>query len=285
MMVFPAPYRACPRFAGLRAPVPVQKGTLPMASEFSLDRRELLASLGVLGAGAVMGITSSAMGQGGKPGVGGELADLGGWDGAAQKFVLPPLGYAFNALEPHIDTATMEIHYSKHHQGYVNGLNKALDQIHAIQAEKGDPGLIKHWVREVSFNGSGHVNHTLFWNMMAPASAGGGGEPSGELRAAIDRDFGSYDAFKGFFSAGAAQVEASGWAWLVRERLSDRLMVIQGEKQQDLMVTGAVPILGIDVWEHAYYLKHQNKRADYIKDWWNVVNWSFAQSRFEQSGG
>ena len=124
-------------------------------------------------------------------------------------------------------------------------------------------------------------NHTLFWRMMAPAGNGGGGDPTGTVASAIARDFGSVEAFRWYFSECAAQVEGGGWAWLVHEPLSGRLEVIQGEKQQNLMVTGAVPILGIDVWEHAYYLKYQNRRADYIKDWWNVVNWAFVQSRFD----
>ena len=249
-----------------------------MSPDRAIGRREVLASLTALGAGAaLLGVTGSASAQ---P-AGGGGADLGGWDAAAGKFKLPALPYAFDALEPHLDSKTMEIHYTKHHQAYVNGLNKAMEQIATLRAAKADAGAIKFWAREVSFHGSGHVNHTLFWRMMAPAGNGGGGDPSGTVAAAIARDFGSVEAFRWYFSECAAQVEGGGWAWLVHEPLSGRLEVIQGEKQQNLMVTGAVPILGIDVWEHAYYLKYQNRRADYIKDWWNVVNWAFVQSRFD----
>jgi Fe-Mn family superoxide dismutase len=247
-----------------------------MAQEFSIDRRDALASLGVLGVGAVLGLGATSRAQ-----APAEVLTLPGWDAQTRKFVLPPLPYAADALEPHIDAQTMEIHHIKHHQGYVNGLNKALDQIAAIQAGTGDTALIKHWAREASFHGSGHVNHTLFWSMMAPAGAGGGGEPAGALRAAIERDFGTIEKFRSLFSDAANQVEGGGWAWLVRESISGRLIVIQGEKQQDLMITGAAPILGIDVWEHAYYLKHQNRRGDYVKAWWNVVNWGFAGRLFE----
>jgi len=254
-----------------------------MTTDQGIGRREMLASLGALGAGAaIIGMTGSARGQAGAPA--GAVIDLGGWDAVTGTFKLPALPYAFDALEPHIDAKTMEIHYTKHHQGYVNGLNKALEQLAALRANKADAGAIKFWAREVSFHGSGHVNHTLFWRMMAPVGSGGGGDPTGTLLDAIVRDFGSVDAFRWNFTEAAAGVEGGGWAWVVREPLSGRLEIIQGEKQQNLMVTGSAPIMGIDVWEHAYYLKHQNRRTDYIKDWWNVVNWGFAQSMFDAAG-
>lgn len=200
------------------------------------------------------------------------------------EFVLPKLPYEYNALEPHIDAQTMEIHHSKHHQAYVNGLNKAAAEL-AKARESGDMALVKHWSRELAFHGGGHINHALFWNTMAPAEKGGGGRPEGALAEAINRDFGSFEKFAAHFSAAANAVEGAGWAWLVFDRLSGRLMVQQMEKQQNLLLTGAAPLLGCDVWEHAYYLKHQNKRADYVKAWWNVVAWAKVGELFEVARG
>jgi Fe-Mn family superoxide dismutase len=165
----------------------------------------------------------------------------------------------------------------------VAGLNKALKELKNIREGGGDASLIKHWSREVSFHGSGHINHTLFWNMMAPAGKGGGGQPSGKLAEAINTAFGSFDKFVAQFKAAATQVEGGGWAWLVYDPVSKGLAIIQEEKQQDMMLTGCRPILGIDVWEHAYYLKYQNKRGDYIGAWMNVVNWPFAAELFEKA--
>jgi Fe-Mn family superoxide dismutase len=177
----------------------------------------------------------------------------------------------------------MEIHHSKHHQAYVTGLNKALAELAKARAAS-DFALVKHWSREVGFHGGGHVNHCLFWHTMsAPLdnSGQGGGEPTGALASALARDFGSVEAFRKHFEAAAIAVEASGWAWLVLDTVSGRLLVQQMEKQQNLLVTGAVPLLGVDVWEHAYYLRYQNKRADYVKAWWNVVNWPAVAALFE----
>jgi len=206
-----------------------------------------------------------------------------GWDKAKGEYVLPPLPYEKNALEPHVDAQTMEIHHDKHHAAYVAGLNKAMKELKNIRDGGGDASLIKHWSREVSFHGSGHINHTLFWNMMAPAGKGGGGQPSGKLAEAINAGFGSFDKFVAQFKAAATQVEGGGWAWLVYDPVSKGLTIIQEEKQQDMMLTGSRPILGIDVWEHAYYLKYQNKRSDYIGAWLNVVNWAFAAELFEKA--
>ncbi|MFA6044229.1 MAG: superoxide dismutase [Phycisphaerales bacterium] len=241
-----------------------------------MNRRSVLAGFGALGAAAVAGPAFAA------PGRANLATELGGYDAGKGEFVLPPLPYAKEALEPHIDAQTMEIHHDKHHAGYVAGLNKALKELANVRAG-GDAALVKHWSREVSFHGSGHVNHTLFWHMMAPAGKGGGGQPSGTLAKAIERDFGGIDKFTAQFKAAAAQVEGSGWAWLAVESLSKTLVVIQEEKQQDMMLTGAHPVLGIDVWEHAYYLKYQNKRAGYIDAWMNVANWGFAQELFDRA--
>ena len=192
--------------------------------------------------------------------------------GAVTEHVLPTLPYAFDALEPYIDAATMELHHGKHHAAYVTGLNAAEAALAKARAD-GDFGLVQHWAKRAAFNGGGHFLHSMFWKVMAPSGKGGGGEPEGALRDAINRDFGSFDAFKKQFSAAAAQVEGGGWGLLHYRPEDDRLLVLQAENQHKLTVWGAMPILGIDVWEHAYYLKYQNKRTDYIDAWWNVVNW------------
>ncbi|MDX2118204.1 MAG: superoxide dismutase [Planctomycetota bacterium] len=211
-----------------------------------------------------------------------------GFDAVKGEYTLPPLPYDKKALEPFIDAQTMEIHHGKHHDAYVKGLNKALAELKKIRESSGDAALIKHWSRELSFHGSGHINHTLFWNMMAPPGNGpgqnanrGGGVPTGTLMDAINRDFGGFEAFAAQFKAAANAVEGAGWAWLVLEPFARRLMVIQGEKQQNLMLTGVHPLLGIDVWEHAYYLKYQNKRSEYVGAFMNVINWPFVQRLFD----
>lgn len=189
---------------------------------------------------------------------------------------LPPLPYAYNALEPYIDEKTMIIHHDKHHQSYVDGLNKA--ELKLAEARKsGDFDLVKHWERELAFNGAGHYLHTIFWNVMSPQ---GGGRPTGALLDAIERSFGSYDAFKNQFTEAANKVEGGGWALLVWSPRSRRLEILTAEKHQNLSQWDVVPLLALDVWEHAYYLKHQNNRADYIKDWWKVVNWPYVSERY-----
>ncbi len=187
---------------------------------------------------------------------------------------LPPLPYDPDALEPHIDARTMEIHHTKHHQAYITNLNKALEGHPDLEAKSVEdllagisqvPEAIRGAVRN---HGGGHANHCLFWNVMAP----GGGAPAGDLAAAIDRDFGSFDAFREKFSAAAGGRFGSGWAWLVVA--GDRLEVTSTANQDSPLMDGKKPILGLDVWEHAYYLNYQNRRPDYIKAWWNVVDWS-----------
>jgi Fe-Mn family superoxide dismutase len=190
-------------------------------------------------------------------------------------FELPPLPYPANSLEPHIDAQTMEIHHDKHHAAYVNNLNKALEG-HAdlqdksieelLQSLDSLPESIRTAVRN---NGGGHANHTLFWTLL---SGNGGGQPSGELATAINNAFGSFDEFKTQFAAAAAGRFGSGWAWLVAA--PDGSLSITSTPNQDTPVMeGKSPILGLDVWEHAYYLKYQNRRPDYIGAFWNVVNW------------
>ncbi|HZF83582.1 MAG TPA: superoxide dismutase [Burkholderiaceae bacterium] len=197
-------------------------------------------------------------------------------------YTLPPLPYAHDALEPHIDAQTMEIHHSKHHQAYVNNLNAAVkdtphdgvpvEQLIARIDEL--PEAIRVAVRN---NGGGHANHSLFWAVMAPPAQGGGGTPQGALAQAIDRDLGGFDAFKDAFTKAALTRFGSGWAWLV-VRADGRLAVeSSGNQDSPLMQgigSGATPILGLDVWEHAYYLRYQNRRPEYIAAFYNVVNWT-----------
>ncbi|GGG24165.1 Fe-Mn family superoxide dismutase [Paenibacillus abyssi] len=192
---------------------------------------------------------------------------------------LPPLPYANNALEPYIDEATMRIHHDKHHQSYVDGLNKAEKEL-ADARKSGNFDLIKHWERELAFNGAGHYLHTLFWTVMSPQ---GGGPATGPVAQQINNDFGSFEAFKKQFSQAAEKVEGGGWAIVVWSPRSLRLEILQAEKHQNLSQWDVIPVLPLDVWEHAYYLKHQNKRADYIKDWWNVINWPYVNERFLQA--
>jgi Fe-Mn family superoxide dismutase len=188
---------------------------------------------------------------------------------------LPALPYAHNALEPHIDARTMEIHHGKHHQGYVNNLNKALEgqkilQNKSVEELLSDLEAVPESIRAaVRNNGGGHANHSLFWPCMSP---NGGGEPSGELAEAIKSTFGSFASFKEQFSTAAATRFGSGWAWLCVDK-SGGLVVTSTPNQDNPLSAGLKPILGLDVWEHAYYLNYQNRRPDYIAAWWNVVNW------------
>lgn len=196
-------------------------------------------------------------------------------------FELPALPYAHNALEPHVDTATMEIHHGKHHAAYVNNLNAALagteNEGKSLEELMANISKLPAAVRN---NGGGHYNHSLFWTVMSP---NGGGAPSGELAAAIDSAFGSFDAFKEKFAAAGATRFGSGWAWLCVE--NGALKVCSTPNQDNPLMDvvtdcNGTPILGLDVWEHAYYLKYQNRRPDYIAGFWNVVNWAEVARRF-----
>ncbi|NUM81913.1 superoxide dismutase [bacterium] len=192
--------------------------------------------------------------------------------GTLTKHELPKLPYAYDALEPYIDAKTMELHHSKHHQAYVTGLIKAEEELSKARAAN-DFALVQHWSRRAAFNGGGHFLHAMFWKVMAPNGKGGGGEPDGMLLDKIKEDFGDYKMFMENFSAAARDVEGGGWALLHYRRSDKRLIVLQVENQHKLSAWDTVPVLGIDVWEHAYYLKYQNQRAEYVKNWWNVVNW------------
>jgi len=197
-------------------------------------------------------------------------------------FELPKLPYAYDALEPYIDARTMEIHHSKHHAGYTKKLNAALEKHPALLGKSieelvGNPEAIPEDIRTaVRNNGGGYYNHAIFWTVMGPK---GGGAPAGALAKAIEAAFGSFDTFKQTFSNAAATRFGSGWAWLGLK--NGKLVVISMPNQDAPLLAGVTPILGIDVWEHAYYLKYQNRRGDYIANWWNVVNWDEVARRFE----
>ena len=196
---------------------------------------------------------------------------------------LPPLPYDFGALEPHIDAQTMQIHHDKHHGTYVTNLNAAVEK-HAELGSKSAEDLIKNLngvpedVRAaVRNNGCGHVNHSMFWQIMAPKA---GGEPSGKVGDAIKQTFGSFADFQTKFNDAGTKRFGSGWVWLVRTK-DGKLDIISTANQDNPMMEGHWPIMGNDVWEHAYYLKYKNVRADYLKAWWNVVNWTEVEKRFK----
>jgi len=197
------------------------------------------------------------------------------------KHELPPLPYAYDALEPHYDGETVRLHHDAHHKAYVDGLNNAEAKL-AEAREKGDFALIKHWEREAAFHGSGHLLHSLFWQNLKP---GGGGPATGELAAGIEADFGGFEAFKKQFSAAAAAVEGSGWALLCWSPDFGKLVILTAEKHQNLTQWGVIPLLALDVWEHAYYLKYRNKRAAFIEAWWNLVNWEDVNGRYLKARG
>ena len=208
------------------------------------------------------------------------------------KYELPPLPYAYDALEPYIDARTMEIHYTKHHQTYVTKLNEALDK-HPEIADKPLAELltlideVPEDIRTAVRNhGGGHMNHSMFWTIMGPRQGDGpeskmGGAPSGKIGEAIKANLGGFDKFKEDFTKAATGVFGSGWAWLVRDE-SGKLMITTTPNQDSPLMHKQKPILGLDVWEHAYYLKFQNKRPDYIEAWWNVVNWKEVEANLEK---
>ncbi|NWF85323.1 MAG: superoxide dismutase [Bryobacteraceae bacterium] len=197
-------------------------------------------------------------------------------------FTLPPLPYAHDALEPYVDKMTMEIHHGKHHQAYVTNLNKALESAPDLAGKSLEqllangvsavPESIRTAVRN---NGGGHWNHTLFWEIMAPKA---GGAPVGNLAKAINAKFGTFDNFKEKFTAAGVGRFGSGWAWLIKT--ADGIDIMSTPNQDNPLMEGKYAVIGLDVWEHAYYLKYQNRRPDYIAAWWNVVNWAKAEERF-----
>ncbi|MCA1030579.1 superoxide dismutase [Bacillus timonensis] len=192
---------------------------------------------------------------------------------------LPSLPYDYNALEPYISTEIMKLHHTKHHQSYVDGLNNAEIKLKEAR-EIGDFTLIKHWERELAFHGSGHYLHCIFWEVMSPK---GSKIPKGSLLKQIEMDFSSFTAFKKHFTEAANQVEGVGWALLVWSPRSHRLEILQSEKHQLFTQWDTIPLLVLDVWEHAYYLQYKNNRKDYVNKWWNVVNWKNVEDRFNKA--
>jgi superoxide dismutase, Fe-Mn family len=197
-------------------------------------------------------------------------------------FELPKLAYAYDALEPHIDARTMEIHHTKHHQAYITNLNGAVDKTPELAGKSlvdlvSNLNAVPESVRTVVRNhGGGTYNHNLFWEIMGPKA---GGKPSGELAKAIDSSFGSFDAFKDEFTKSAVGRFGSGWAWLVKK--GNGLAVVSTANQDNPLSDGLIPILGVDIWEHAYYLNYQNRRPDYVAAWWNVVNWNVVAEKYK----
>ena len=196
-------------------------------------------------------------------------------------YALPALPYAYDALEPHIDARTMEIHHKGHHGAYVNNLNKALESAPDLRKRSleellaNNLALVPENIRTaVRNNGGGHVNHTMFWEIMGPK----GGQPVGNVAQAITGAFGGFDQFKEKFNAAAAGRFGSGWAWLVKQ--GGKLDIVSTANQDNPLMEGKFPVMGLDVWEHAYYLKYQNRRAEYIGAWWSVVNWAAVEERF-----
>jgi superoxide dismutase, Fe-Mn family len=238
-----------------------------MSSPNPLSRRDALKTLGagaaLLGVGAFSAKATAA-----------EPMPAAAAGGTRQPFTLPPLAYAYEALEPHIDARTMEIHHKRHHQAYIDNATRALADQPALQKLSAEEILknldaVPAPIRSILKNNvGGHVNHAFFWRVIGP---GGGGLPTGGLAAALDRKFGSFDAFKTQFAGTAQRHFGSGWAWLVVK--GGALELVSTANQDSPISEGAVPILGLDVWEHAYYLKYQNQRPQYVAAFWNVVNW------------
>lgn len=190
-------------------------------------------------------------------------------------YKLPDLSYDYSALEPHISAKIMELHHSKHHQAYVTGANAALEAMAEARANNNFGNLPK-LQKDLAFNLGGHVNHSIFWQNLSPQ----GGEVSGELSAAIDEHFGSFEGFKNHFTAAAIGIQGSGWAYLAWDALGNRLVIGQLYDQQGNIAMGNIPLLMLDMWEHAFYLDYQNVKADYVKAFWNIINWDDVARRF-----
>ncbi|TDL44479.1 superoxide dismutase [Kocuria rosea] len=197
----------------------------------------------------------------------------------AEKYTLPDLPYDYAALEPHISAKIMELHHDKHHATYVAGANTALEKMAEARAN-GDGAAAAKLSKDLQFNLGGHVNHSVFWQNLSPE---GGDKPTGELAAAIDNHFGSFDAFRDHFTAAATTIQGSGWAILALEPVGGNLVIEQMYDQQNGVPVATIPLLQLDMWEHAFYLDYQNVKADYVKAFWNIVNWADVQERFEKA--
>lgn len=195
------------------------------------------------------------------------------------KYVLPDLSYDYAALEPNISGRIMELHHDKHHLAYVNGANTAIDAL-AEARDKNDLTMVNKFQKDLAFNLAGHVNHTVFWKNLSPD---GGDKAVGELAAAIDEFFGSFDAFKAHFTASALGIQGSGWSILVWDILGQKLLIEQLYDHQGNLAVGSIPLLMLDMWEHAFYLDYVNVKADYVKAFWNIVSWADVQARFAEA--
>ena len=242
-----------------------------MASD-PISRREILGSAAVVGSWMMAGAVGAFA----------QTQPAGGGGGAPTgPYQLPPLPYGYADLEPFIDAQTMKLHHDLHHAGYVNGANAAIAELEQIRRTGGDAiKQVRAVTMTLAFNLSGHVLHELFWKSMKKE---GGGDPpaDSQIGRMIVRDFGSVDAFRAHYSAVAAQVQGSGWAVLAYEPLAQRLLVLQAEKHENTGAWGVVPLLPLDVWEHAYYLKYQNKRSEYIKAFHEIINWASVEERLQ----
>ena len=197
-------------------------------------------------------------------------------------YKLPDMPYDFNELEPVISAQIMEIHYTKHHQAYVTNLNAALEKY--LEAERNsDIGAMIALQAAIKFNGGGHINHSIFWTNLAPVGKGGGEAPKGQLAHAIEKTFGSLDQFIEKFTGQTVAIQGSGWGWLGYDKGSKRLIITTCANQDPLTTQGFVPLLGIDVWEHAYYLQYKNVRAEYVKNIWKIVNWKNVEERYQKT--
>ena len=194
-------------------------------------------------------------------------------------YTLPELPYDYAALEPHISGEIMELHHSKHHKAYVDGANTALEKLAAAR-ESGDFATVPMLEKNLAFNLGGHTNHSVFWQNMSPE---GGDRPEGEVAAAIDEHFGSFDGFKGQFEAAGTTIQGSGWAVLAWDSIGQKPLIMQLWDQQGNVPLGLTPLLMLDMWEHAFYLQYKNVKADYVSAWWNVVNWSDVGRRLERA--
>lgn len=199
-----------------------------------------------------------------------------------QSYQLPDLPYHFNALEPVISAEIMEVHYTKHHKTYVTNLNAALEKYHEAE-NKGDVAAMIATSQAIKFNGGGHVNHSIFWTILAPMSHGGGGMPKGGLLHMIEQNFGSFDLFKEKFNAMTVAIQGSGWGWLGYNKNLKRLEITTCANQDPLSTQGLVPIMGVDVWEHAYYLQYKNVRADYVREIWKILHWKNIEDRLSKA--
>ncbi len=199
-----------------------------------------------------------------------------------QSYQLPDLPYDFKALEPVISAEIMEVHYTKHHKTYVTNLNAALEKYHEAES-KGDVASMIATSQAIKFNGGGHVNHSIFWTILAPMAHGGGGTPKGGLLHMIEQNFGSFDLFKEKFNAMTVAIQGSGWGWLGYNKNLKRLEITTCANQDPLSTQNLIPIMGVDVWEHAYYLQYKNVRADYVREIWKILNWKNIEDRLSKA--